>query len=215
MLLGCFRRPSRLARSRLRLGLLILGGLLIIDSFLIILNHPPSRRVTLSSYAAPAVQKDKIFIAAIHRNTEWILRTHWTEAVLNLTKHFGPKNVYVSVQESGSLDDTKGALRDLDFELKELGVHRNIVLGLTLEEQIDEVSTPPEREEGGWIRTSRGKIELRRIPYLAKLRNKVMEKLVTEAEAGRTYDTILWLNDVVFTVRSQKGQPYHVKPNFK
>ena len=151
---------------------------------------------------APAqpLRENKIFIAATHRNTEFILRTHWNEAVLNLTKHFGPKNVFVSIQESGSMDDTKGALRDLDFELKELGVHRSIKAGLTMAQQLEEVANAPETEQDGWIRTSRDKIEIRRIPYLAKIRNKVMEALETEVSLGRKYDIVLWLNDVIFTV---------------
>lgn len=120
---------------------------------------------------------------------------------MNLTKHLGIQNVFVSVHESGSQDDTKGALRDLDFELKELGVHRSIELDKSLDEQVAEIMTRPEEVEEGWIFTPRGKIELRRIPYLARLRNRVMEKLDAEAASGRTYDIVLWLNDVVFTVR--------------
>jgi hypothetical protein len=179
--------------------LLCLCGILLLDFFFIALSHPPSRRVSLSSLPQN-VRGQKIFIASIHRNSERILRTHWNEAVINLTKHLGVKNVFVSVHESGSQDDTKGALRDLDFELKELGVHRSIELDKSLEEQVAEIMTRPETEEEGWILTPRGKIELRRIPYLAKLRNKVMEKLDVEAALGRQYDIVLWLNDVVFTV---------------
>lgn len=199
MLWSPLRRSSRLARSRLRLGLLSLCGILVLDFFFIAISHSPSQHVSLS--AVPQnVQQQKIFIASIHRNSEHILRTHWNKAVVNLTKHLGVKNVFVSVYESGSQDDTKGALRDLDFELKELGVHRSIELDKDLYEQIAEVMTRPEREEEGWILTPRGKIELRRIPYLAKLRNRVMDKLDGEASLGREYDIVLWLNDVVFTV---------------
>jgi hypothetical protein len=49
----------------------------------------------------------------------------------------------------------------------------------------------------GWIYTSREKLELRRIPYLARMRNKVLEPL----ENGNvTFDRVLFLNDVVFSV---------------
>jgi hypothetical protein len=192
------RRPSRLARSRLRLGLYCLFGILAIDFFLIALSHPPSRRVQVLSIAQ---NEQKIFIASIHRNSERILRSHWNQAVVNLTKHLGINNVFVAVHESGSQDNTKGALRDLDFELKELGVHSSIELNQTLDQQVAEIMTRPETVEDGWIATPRGKIELRRIPYLARLRNTVMEKLYAEAALGRTYDIVLWLNDVVFNVR--------------
>lgn len=195
MLWTPLRRSSRLTRR----GLLCLFGILVLDFFLIALSHPPSRRVPLLSVAR---NDQKIFIASIHRNSERILRSHWNEAVVDLTKHLGIQNVFVSVHESGSQDDTKGALRDLDFELKELGVHRSIELNKTLDEQVAEIMTRPEYVEEGWIATPRGKIELRRIPYLARLRNRVMEKLNAEAASGRTYDIVLWLNDVVFTVNS-------------
>jgi hypothetical protein len=190
------RRPSRLARRRIRFALSILFGIFIIDCWRIAISRSPSRRV------APArpLPETRIFIAATHRNTEFILRTHWNEAVLNLTEHFGPKNVFVSIQESGSMDDTKGALRDLDFQLKESGVHRSIKFGLTMAQQLEEIANAPKTEQDGWIRTSRDKIEIRRIPYLAKLRNKVMEALETEVSLGRKYDIVLWLNDVIFTV---------------
>jgi len=198
MLWAPIRRPSRLVRSRLRLGFFCLFGILVLDFFRIALSHPPSRRVP--PLFAPR-NEQKIFIASIHRNSERILRSHWNEAVVNLTKHLGIENVFVSVHESGSQDNTKDALRDLDFELKELGVHRSIELNQTLDQQIAEIMTLPETVEEGWIATPRGKIELRRIPYLARLRNTVMEKLDAEAALGRTYDIVLWLNDVVFTVR--------------
>jgi hypothetical protein len=198
MLWTPLRRPSRLARSRLRLGAFCLFGILVLDFFFIALSHPTSRRVPPDSVAP---NKQKIFIASIHRNSEWVLRIHWNEAIVNLIKHLGIENVFVSIHESGSQDNTKSALRDLDFELKELGVHRSIELDKTLDEQIAEIMTRPEVVEEGWIATPRGKIEMRRIPYLARLRNRVMEKLDAEAKAGRTYDIVLWLNDVVFTVR--------------
>jgi hypothetical protein len=110
--------------------------------------------------------------------------------------HFGKDNVYVSVQESGSWDDSKGALRELDQALEKAGVRRRIILDDTTHE--DEIKKSP--AENGWIQTSRGAKELRRVPYLAKLRNLVLKPLQELAEAGEHFDKILFLNDVVFTV---------------
>lgn len=64
----------------------------------------------------------------------------------------------------------------------------------------DEIGRPPGPYDEGWIWTSRGRKELRRIPYLARIRNQVMEKLKQLAESsngqkGQTFDKILWLND--------------------
>lgn len=111
-------------------------------------------------------------------------------------KEFGPSNVYVSIYESGSWDDSKGALQDLDRRLEALGVEKTIILDETTHG--DEIAKPPSKT--GWIDTPRGKRELRRIPYLSRLRNltlRPLERLLTE---GRSFDRILFLNDVVFTV---------------
>ena len=127
-----------------------------------------------------------------------MIRSHWSAAVLDLVRHYGADNVYISIVESGSMDNSKHALRELDAELEKLGVERSIELLDTTHE--DEMAKTP---GPGWISTSRGKKELRRIPYLSGIRNRVMEKLnvLAARENGkRTFDKILWLNDVIFTV---------------
>lgn len=72
--------------------------------------------------------RERIFIASIHWNNEAILRSHWVPAVLDLVKELGNERVYVSIQESGSWDDSKGALKYLDQQLETLGVQRRIIL---------------------------------------------------------------------------------------
>ena len=49
------------------------------------------------------------------------------------------------------------------------------------------------------------RLELRRIPYLARLRNLVMEPLFELRESGVVFDKILFLNDVVFTTQDIKN----------
>lgn len=139
----------------------------------------------------------RVFIASTHWNNEAILRSHWNAAILELVKDIGSKNVYVSIQEGGSYDNTKDALRDLDAELDNLGVQHSIVLDDTT--HADEISKPP--AETGWINTPRGTKELRRIPYLAAIRNLSLKPLEELAAKGILFDQILFLNDVVFTVR--------------
>jgi hypothetical protein len=63
---------------------------------------------------------------------------------------------------------------------------------------LDEISQVP--GPSGWIDTPRGKRELRRIPYLSKLRNISLKPLADLALKGIKFDRILFLNDVVFTV---------------
>ncbi|CAK3863263.1 Hypothetical predicted protein [Lecanosticta acicola] len=149
----------------------------------------------------PHLGREKIFITSIHWNNEAILRSHWNDAVVTLVKEIGKENVYVSLQESGSFDDSKGALRDLDARLDELGVSRTILLDETT--HLDEIQKAP--APAGWIRTPRGETELRRIPYLAKLRNLVMEPLYELEKQGVVFDKVLFLNDVVFSSRDVRN----------
>ncbi|KAE8322889.1 cryptococcal mannosyltransferase 1-domain-containing protein [Aspergillus sergii] len=143
----------------------------------------------------PPRQFERIFIASTHWNNEAILRSHWNNAVIQLAKTWGPENIFVSIFESGSWDDSKGALRDLDLELDRLGVRRNLTLSEITHQ--DEISRPP---SDGWIDTPRGRKELRRIPYLARLRNLTLRPLEDLARNGIVFDKVLFLNDVVFTV---------------
>lgn len=140
--------------------------------------------------------KQKIFIASTHWNNEYILQNYWNKAVVNLVEHFGPENVFVSVYESGSWDDSKGALRELQEDLQQIGTRNKIVLDETT--HLDEIQKPP--AANGWIDTPRGRKELRRIPYLSMLRNRSLQPLDSRREEGIEFDKILFLNDVVFTL---------------
>ena len=207
MLLIPFRRSSR---SRIyKLGLIIIALWAFLEtigsywSFLIYHNstsiHPPQ------TYPH---SKSKIFIASTHWNNELILRSHWNDAVLALVHHFGVNNIYVSIYESGSRDDSKGALTLLDRELGRLNVQRTIILNETT--HLDEIQEQPPSaaaaaaasSDSDWIDTPRGTRELRRIPYLSKLRNRSLEPLRALKDSGLIFDKILFLNDVVFQVSS-------------
>lgn len=150
--------------------------------------------ITQSSVPIPQLGTEKIFIASMAWTNELVLRSHWVPAVTELAKTIGRENAFVSVYESGSLDDSKGALRELDHWLGEAGISRKIVLDETT--HLDEISAEPGPE--GWIKLSNGTEMVRRIPYLARLREKVLEPLYEMQEAGLKFDKILWLNDVVF-----------------
>lgn len=140
--------------------------------------------------------QQKVFIASIHWNNEAILRSHWNEALVDLVRTLGPENVFVSIYESGSYDNTKDALLSLDQTLGQLAVPRNITLSdVSHWDDMQQAPTGP-----GWIQTKRGKKELRRIPYLARLRNLSLEPLAQLADQDEYFDKVLFLNDVVFTV---------------
>ncbi len=186
----------RSTRSRwFRAIALVCSLLLIIDLLSVLLTR---RSQSAAHKTIPNVKGQRIFIASIHWNNEHILRQNWNDQVINLVKYFGVENVYISIYESGSyLDDTKGALTALDGDLEKLKVKRRIILDDST--HADEMQKNPGE---GWINTPRGRTELRRIPYLARLRN-ISLKPLTELEAeGVKFDKVLFLNDVVFSVSS-------------
>jgi hypothetical protein len=145
----------------------------------------------------PPQPSERIYIASLHWNSESILRSHWNTALVHLAETLGPENIFVSIYESGSWDDSKDALRELDRELDRIGVQRNITLSATTHQ--DEISVTPAGD--GWIDTPRGHKGLRRIPYLARLRNLALQPLEDLSKEGITFNKILFVDDAVFTVR--------------
>lgn len=193
MIQAFLRRFSRSSRTRVfRATLLVFALFCIVD----VLSLTSARQHQNLPAKAPDVRGQKIFIASIHWNNEPILRSNWNLAVLALVDYFGAENVYISVYESGSWDDSKEALRALDNDLEKKGVQRTVRLNETT--HADELKVPA---TDGWVQTPRGNIELRRIPYLSKLRNLALEPLNYLA-GGTKFDKVLFLNDVVFTVRT-------------
>ncbi|KAL8907525.1 MAG: hypothetical protein Q9171_005817 [Xanthocarpia ochracea] len=188
MLRFSFRRSSRTRIFRAIVLCLLVA--LLADC----LSLSAARHRALPAPYTDDIAKESIFIASIHWNNEAILRSHWNQAILQLVEYFGSKNVYVSILESGSWDDSKGALRLLDSQLGRQSIGRTIILDDTT--HADEIARNP--GSNGWIDTATGKKELRRIPYLARLRNRSLEPLVQLSEKGIKFDKILFLNDVVF-----------------
>ncbi|KAM4059793.1 cryptococcal mannosyltransferase 1 domain-containing protein [Hirsutella rhossiliensis] len=143
----------------------------------------------------PSRPHERVYIASMHFNNGDVLRHHWNDAVIRLTEVLGPANVFVSIFESGSWDDSKEVLGHLELALRRQGVpHRVEMSNLTHHDEINR-----EEKGEGWIDTPRNKKELRRIPYLARLRNRTIKDLVDLHEKGVTFDKVLFLNDVIFT----------------
>lgn len=186
------RLPRTLRRRSTKQALIIAVVLLCVYDVSLVL------RCHSSSAIQPAVRRtERVYIASIHWNNGPILRSHWNDAVVALAKTLGRNNIFVTIYESGSWDDSKGALRELDLALGAHNIRRNITLSDTT--HIDELSVSDRGP--GWVDTPRGRRELRRIPYLSRLRNWTLEPLQELARQGQTFDKVLFLNDVVFTVR--------------
>ena len=186
-----FRRNSR---SRLWRGTLLLLGAVLITDF-IRLSWSGSHRRQNSPVSIPT-PTPSVYIACILWNSAYILHTSWNSAILDLAEKLGAANIYISIYESGSWDESKQMLRQLQDVLITRGIRHRIVLDETSHE--DDIARSPAAE--GWVKTPRGKTELRRIPYLSKLRNKTLEPLAELAANGTTFDKVLFLNDVAFTV---------------
>jgi hypothetical protein len=195
-LLSTYRRPftRRALRSRLTRALIIIFIIWNLTE-LHLIQHQTNAPKANKPHHAPRT-KERIYIASVNWNNEAILRSHWSRALLDLSSKLGPENIFISIYESGSYDNTKGALRELDWELERLRIPRNVTLSPVTHE--DEIAAPARGE--GWVKTIGGRKQLRRIPYLARVRNLGLLPLYDLARQGITFDKVLFLNDVVFTV---------------
>ena len=130
------------------------------------------------------------------------MHSHWTAALIALINILGKENVYVSIYEYGSTDNTKDAVAELKLTLERMVVNHTVVSDTRVhEEEVNQEVGINEQKEG-WIVTKNGKKEMRRLPLLADLKNKAMaplEELRKERKAA-DFDRILWLGSVVFTV---------------
>lgn len=193
-------RLLRRLRAYRRLALTFFSVFFVIDAFLLITRRPNTQGAPISpsqtQHLTTPLTNQSVFIVSVHRNTWPILRAAWNEAVLDLVSYLGPNNVYFSAVESGSQDETKDALMDLKSKLDTMGVNNTITLGMGVWEQIAEIEDRPVEREPGWIwDKEESHYDLRRIPYLAKVRNQAMEPL---RKLDHKFDKILWINDVVF-----------------
>ena len=206
MLSRRFRRSPQ--RRLLRFGLYILSALLLLDTLTQLKRHRDfSQNLISHTYtditSLPSPARDqKIFICAQFWTNAWVIQQRWGEALLKLIEALGADNIYVSIYESGSLDNTKEMLQYLGGRLDSYKIRHTIVLDPSTHE--DEINAGPFDEAGnprsGWVLPpgGTGGKEIRRIPYLARLRNLSLQPLFAEKSKGRNYDKILFLNDIVF-----------------
>jgi hypothetical protein len=204
-------RHSRQNRA-LRYGFYVLTALLFIDVLTILKHyriftqnlsaHIHTDRATLPS----PVRNQKIFICTqVWTNAE-VVYYRWGDAIIDMVEALGSENVFLSIYESGSLDNTKEMLQFLEWQLEQRfpTLRKEIRMENTTHE--DEMNVGAYDEHGkprlGWVLpadSKDGQKELRRIPFLAKLRNISLQPLLREQAQGRIYDKILFVNDVVFT----------------
>jgi hypothetical protein len=121
----------------------------------------------------------KFYLAAnLYENEATI--PYWKDEVIKLSKYLGPDNIYVSIVENFSTDNTKVQLREFSQELEKLGVERSIELGY------NEFTPKGENRQDG------------RINFLKDVRNRAMEPLFKLKRQGHEFDYIIFLNDIFF-----------------
>ncbi|PNH08825.1 Alpha-1,3-mannosyltransferase CMT1 [Tetrabaena socialis] len=125
-----------------------------------------------------ALKGKSVFVAVTFHNNQDILPTFFFEllkVILTLREAF-EGTVFVSVYESGSTDLSAFELIQLQLLLERLGVEHEVVTrGITRSEQEH------------------------RIRFLAKVRNLSLKPLLV---SNRTFDTVLFFNDVYFCAQS-------------
>jgi hypothetical protein len=147
----------------------------------------------------------RVFIAAMLANCGPLLSQYWIPSLLKLVDKLGPDNVFASILENGSVDESRELLLILETNL----TNRGVPYSIRYEEDFrDGVTFQPDGllnrilgKEGtgdNWINTEEGWFP-RRISYLAELRNMVLEPL---RDSTLQFDKILFINDVIFSVSS-------------
>ncbi|KAF7332993.1 hypothetical protein MVEN_02405600 [Mycena venus] len=123
---------------------------------------------------------EKIFIAAMFYNNAYVL-PYWITEVSKLINYLGPDNVFVSIVESYSSDNSPALLRAFETKLEAMGVPCRILT------QDTSIHRPPSMVTGP-----------PRIQFLADTRNLVLEPLATRGG----YDRVLFSNDVFVEAES-------------
>ncbi|SPO25049.1 uncharacterized protein UTRI_01563_B [Ustilago trichophora] len=135
-----------------------------------------------SSSVNPATEQPmKVFIASNLYNSEEIL-PDYTTSLKRLISYLGPENVFVSIYESHSTDQTKPMLAQLHQDLAQMNVSRRIL------------SDDRDIRKGKYISSVHDRID-----FLAKVRNIAMQPLVDSAYAADKFTHVLWVNDLIFT----------------
>ncbi|KAL8647135.1 MAG: hypothetical protein Q9210_005736 [Variospora velana] len=136
-----------------------------------------------------------VFIASSVWNSGSLLQDHWIPSLLQVAGDLKAANisVFISIYENGSWDSTKSVLQQLKQTLEGKGIPHEIV--------IDDISHKEiigkNASSVGWLSTAHGK-EMRRIPYLATVRNEALKPLGSLTGSGTSFDKLVFINDVVF-----------------
>ncbi|OMJ13508.1 Alpha-1,3-mannosyltransferase CMT1 [Smittium culicis] len=119
-------------------------------------------------------RKRKYFFSMNFYNNEDIIPFIIEELML-LFKFLGPENIFLSVYENGSTDNTKKLLYLFRSVLNDYGLRHRIIIA--------------KAKKPKWYDDIR---------YHSKIRNKALEPLKSEEELGNVYDKIVFMDSVLF-----------------
>jgi Cryptococcal mannosyltransferase 1 len=180
------RRLCFLLQALLAVTILLAGFVAVVcPSY----SRPPARyhelrhRSESSSEAGRAnLGEEKVFIAtSIYDHDGELAQGAWGESILKLIDLLGPSNVFLSVYGNGAGPVAKAALRRLEEKTK---CDHEIVF--------EEKLSP---EAVSHIQLPDGTTRIKRIAYLAEVRNRALGPLTSSTVK---YDRLLYLNDIVF-----------------
>lgn len=194
MPIDMFLVPRRRLRI-LRYALFAVTVLPLLDYFWTYQSSYPSLHLT--SDARNLKTTRSVYIASSLWNAGPLLQDHWIPSLLQVADDLKAADisVFIAIYENGSWDTTKSILERLRQTLDSRGIRHEIVIDDTSHEQIIRNNS----SVAGWLETAYGR-ELRRIPYLASVRNEALKPLAALTTSGVKFDKLIFLNDVVFQV---------------
>ncbi|CAD0082168.1 unnamed protein product, partial [Aureobasidium vineae] len=151
-------------------------------------SHPPHHYNVLRGHALRStdpgrinLHKEKIFIASsIYDKQGKLASGPWAQNLLDLIDLLGPENVFLSIFEDDPDSLARISLQHFSQQVKFAG-------------HIDRAALPH-------IKLSNGKEKLKRIEFLAHVRNRTLIPLEDPESSAYSvrFDKLLYLNDVVF-----------------
>jgi hypothetical protein len=128
------------------------------------------------------LRNEKVFIAAsLYDEDGQLFRGKWVQNVLELIQLLGPENAFLSIYVNDSGPESRQALKELAQQVP-------CAHDLVFEDHLDWNQLPH-------ITTPDGSARVKRIEYLAEVRNRALRPLET---SNTTFDKLLYLNDVYF-----------------
>lgn len=153
-------------------------------------SDPPERyinlRKALEKTGTVNARNEKIYIAAsLYDKDGELLSGPWGHAVLGLIDILGADNVFLSIYENDASEKSQQAMRELETRLT--------CQSSLVSEHLDLAQMPH-------VITADGIPRLKRIAYLAQVRNNALRPL--DDPSSTAYDThfdkLLYINDVIF-----------------